>query len=58
MIAQLILHVVLIFTVPISLMLVLNLFLNFGVIMPATHWVGFSTIAFSLFPFHASTQRM
>lgn len=38
MVAQVILHIVLIFSLPISLMLVLNPILNFGVIIPAAHW--------------------
>ena len=37
-VAQVILHAVLIFSLPISLMLVLNPILGFGFILPAAHW--------------------
>lgn len=38
MVAQVILHAILIFTLPIPLMLVLNPILNFCAIIPAAHW--------------------
>ena len=37
-VAQLMLHALLVFTLPISLMLVLGQILNFAVIMPVAHW--------------------